>query len=97
MTRETKYLVGVALCILGSCFGCATAGPALTVETPRELAPSAGSVYSAPVHEGTNLDPSGFVAADSDTDAAPVVASDGGGEDAPEVAPKAGLKMGEVR
>ncbi len=95
MTRETKYLIGIALCILGSCFGCATARPAIVVEAPRELVQSADHVYRAPTHAATTLNPSGFVAADTDA-SSPVTVSDGGGE-APDVVSKGGLKMGEVR
>jgi hypothetical protein len=96
MDRATKIrLAVIGLCVLGSMLGCATARPLVTVEVPRELAPSDTHVSTAPVHSSTDLSVS-YQAIDTDGDAAPVVASDGGGGvEAPEVVGKTGgIKMG---
>src|SRR4051812_14998367 len=89
VTRTERWqLVLIGLCVLGSMLGCATARPVVTVEVPRELAPSDTHVSSAPVHASTDLSVS-YQAIDTDADAAPVVASDGsGGVEVPEVETK---------
>lgn len=88
MTRESKLLTAIFAFLLGSCFlGCATARPAVVVEAPQELVRSETHVSQQAVHPPTDLSV-GFQAIDSDADASPVVASDAGGEDAPETVQK---------
>lgn len=95
-TERLQLLAVLVIFLLAALLeGCATTRPAVTVEAPRDLAPAADHVYREPVHAGTDLT-QGFQAID--TDEAPAATVDAGGAaEAPEVATKAGLKMGEVR
>jgi hypothetical protein len=92
-----RWLLVVLLCILGSMFGCATARTSLTVEVPRELAPSQDHVFRAAVHPDTDLSP-GFQAVDTDADGSVSTVADGSTVETPEVTDKGGgIKMGGER
>lgn len=97
--RAEKWQVAAIffIFVVASMLGCATARQPLTVETPRELAPSETHVYQQAVHAPTDLSP-GFQAIDTDADGSVSTVADGSTVETPEVTDKGGgIKMGGER
>jgi hypothetical protein len=97
-SRRVRFPVGLVFVVLAllAGLGCATAPRPIQVEAVGELTASYHSVASAPVHASTDLTPS-FGAVDTDDDAPAKVTVGAGVVDAPEVASKGGLVVGEAR